>query len=109
MEFVFVLIIALIILLVIFVIYSQGKKSRKLREKSKAQYKKTLREHEHLKRRLDYEQDDAARRVELRNKTLEMYEQVKTQSESGKPEAAAYTADPGNADGPDAAVGPDNG
>jgi len=35
-----------------------------------------------IQRRLDREQEDAVRRVELRNKTLELYEQVRKNAEN---------------------------
>ena len=82
MDIVIILVFAFLILMIVYILYSKGKKNRKAQEKSKADYKNTLMRHEHLKRRLENEQDEAARRVELRNKTLEMYEQVRLQAES---------------------------
>ena len=41
----------------------------------------TVKRHDALIRKLDYEQRDAARRVELRNKTFEMYDQVRKQAD----------------------------
>ena len=64
----------------LYIAFSRSRKQRKAYDKSKTEYKKTVKQHEHLKRRLDHEQEAALRHIELRNKTLEMYEQVRQQS-----------------------------
>ena len=52
-----------------------GKDSAERREE-------TVQRHDDLVRKLDHEQDEAAKHVEQRNRTLEMYEQVRKEHEN---------------------------
>ena len=61
----------------IFLLYARGKKRRKSTKKLKEECIASVKRHEHLKNRLEHELEDASRRAELRNKTLDMYQQVK--------------------------------
>ena len=75
-------IIALLVAVNFYLLFKRSKKSRHTRKESAAKHEETIRHHDNLVRKLDREQIEAARRVELRNKTLEMYEQVRKQAEA---------------------------
>ena len=82
MGYLFV-IVAIVIAVNFYMFSLRRKKSRgaaKRRDEERAQ---TQKRHEDLKRRLDYEQQDAARRIALRNKTFELYDIVRRQAEAG--------------------------
>jgi len=66
-----------------------SKPNREAMEEEKAAL---LRDHE-IRRRLDREEEDAAQRVELRNKTLELYDEVRRRAAAREKEAAAAAAD----------------
>ena len=51
-----------------------------------------IRDHQ-IRRRLDREEEDAAQRVELRNKTLELYDEVRRRAAAREKESAAVAAD----------------
>ena len=76
---------AIIGLLIVFNFYMLFRRSRKgggSKKSAAAKRMETAKQHDDLVRKLDHEQEDAARRVELRNKTLEMYEQVRKKAEA---------------------------
>ena len=97
MEFLFV-IIALLVVANFYFLFKRGSKGRNVRKKAAEERIATVKNHEDLVRKLGHEQEEAARRVELRNKTLEMYEQVRrlaeedertqNQEETSEPDAA---------------------
>ena len=80
------LVIAVIIIGNLFLIFSRNKKKQKSAKKIKLDYLASLKQHEDLKRRLTREQENAAIHVERRNKTLELYDQVRKQAEESKKE-----------------------
>ena len=75
-------IIGFVILLNIYMLIMRRKKNRNPKKGATSQRESHVRHHEDLVRRLEREQEDAARHVELRNKTLEMYEMVRKQAEA---------------------------
>ena len=84
-----------------YLLYSRNKKNRNKASKVATERVRTVRQHEDTKRRLQNEQTEAARRIELRNKTHEMYEMVRNQPEpdhDGPGNSADYPSskDPGN-------------
>ena len=81
MNYIFAIIMALI-LVYIFMAFKKSRKGRSKADRVKEERAETVKQHEALKRRLINEQSDAQRRVELRNKTLELYEQVRNQAEN---------------------------
>ena len=71
-----------------FFFYRNYKKNRKPTVRSTPEEKAVIyREHE-IQRRLDREQEESARYVELRNKTLALYEQVRKNAEAAEKAAA---------------------
>ena len=76
-------VIGILVIANLYFLLKRSKKSRNVGKDAAAQRAATVKRHDALIRKLDYEQRDAARRVELRNKTLEMYDQVRKQAESG--------------------------
>ena len=80
------LIIGIVLVGNFYIFYSRYKKNSASAKRDIDSRNIAERHHEELKRRLDREQEDAARRVELRNKTLEMYEQVRRQAENPEDE-----------------------
>ena len=77
----FFLIIGIVILANFFLLFTRNKKNRSAENKVKEERITTVRKHEQLKRRLVSEQENAARHVDLRRKTHELYEQVRRQAE----------------------------
>ena len=73
-------IIAILVIANLYFLLKRSKKSRDVGKDAAAERVATVKRHDSLVRKLDYEQRDAARRVELRNKTLEMYDQVRKQA-----------------------------
>ena len=74
--------------------YQHYKRNRKPVVRSTTEEKAALyREHE-IQRRIDREQEEAARHVELRNKTLALYEQVRKNAEAAERQAAKLAASP---------------
>jgi len=83
----FFAIIAIVVVVNIYLLFKNSKRKRNVGKESTKQRIETEKHHEELVRKLGYEQEDALRRVELRNKTLEMYEQVRRQAEEQEQEA----------------------
>ena len=81
MPYLFALIGALVVVN-IFMLVKRSRKTRDVGKDATAQRIATVKRHDALVRKLDREQEDAARRVELRNKTFEMYDQVRKQSDT---------------------------
>ena len=79
----FILIIGALIVVNCFLLLRRSKKGRNVGKEAAAEREATVKRHDALVRKLDREQEEAARRVELRNKTFEMYEQVRRQAEAG--------------------------
>ena len=83
--------IAVIFILLIgnsFFFYRQYKRNRKPVVRSTPEEKAVVyRDHE-IQRRFDREQAEAAKQVELRNKTLALYEQVRKNAEAAERQAA---------------------
>jgi len=79
-------IIAILIIVNLFMLFKRSRKSRNMGKDSKSERIATAKRHDDLVRKLDHEQADAIRRVELRNKTFEMYEQVRRQAEADEQE-----------------------
>ncbi|MCL2125624.1 MAG: hypothetical protein FWH33_06520 [Oscillospiraceae bacterium] len=103
-------VIAILVVANFYLLFRRRNKGRNVGKTAKAQREAQVKHHADLVRKLDREQEDAARRVELRNKTLEMYEQVKTNSaEKEKAENADSVAHTNGSDGsPDGADSADS-
>ena len=71
-------IVGVVVLGNFYFLYSRNKKNRKSAKTIKDEQMATMKRHHDMKNRLAHEHEDAERRVELRNKTLEMYHQVRT-------------------------------
>ena len=82
----FFVIIALLVVVNFYMLYVRSKNSRSVKKKAADKRVETVKRHDNLIRKLDREQEEAARHVELRNKTLEMYEQVRGQAETEEKE-----------------------
>ena len=65
-----------------YMLFRRSKKNRNSKKDAAAKRAAVTKNHDYLVRKLDFEQKEAARRVELRNKTLEMYKQVRKNAES---------------------------
>ena len=78
----FFVIIALLVVANFYFLFRRNKKSRDVGAKAKAERIATVKRHDDLIRKLDYEQEDAERQVDLRNKMIEMYDQVRKSHES---------------------------
>ena len=77
----FFVIIALLVVANFYFLFKRGKRGRNVGKKATEERIATVKRHDSLVRTLDLEQEEAARRVELRKKTFEMYEQVRRQAE----------------------------
>ena len=73
-------IIALIIIANFYMLFKRSKKSRNVGKDATAKRIASVKNYDDLKRKLDFEQQDAIKHVELRKKTWEMYEQVRRQA-----------------------------
>ena len=80
----FLTIIGMLIVGNFYLLFKRNKKGRNAGKQATAERIATVKHHDDLVRRLDHEQVEASRRVELQNKTLEMYEQVRKQAESNE-------------------------
>ena len=80
-------IIGILIAANFYFLFKRGKKGQNTRKNAAANRAATVKRHEDLIRKLDREQIEAIKRVELRNKTLEMYEQVRREAEEAEREA----------------------
>ena len=77
-------ILGILIVANFYFLYKRSRKSRNVGKEATARREETVKRHDALIRRLDREQEEAARRVELRNKTLEMYDQVRKQAQADR-------------------------
>jgi len=77
-------IIGLLVVLNFYMLFRRSRKGRNVGKDATAERIATAKHHDDLVRRLDREQEEAARHVELRNKTLEMYEQARRQGEANE-------------------------
>ena len=77
-------IICLILVINAIMLYRRVRKDRnpKIVKKAMSEKEAVLQRDKEIWRRLDNEQEQAARQVELRNKTLELYEQVRKNAEA---------------------------
>ena len=83
MPYIFI-VVAIIIVANFYMLFRRNRKSRNVGKDATAQRIAIVKSHDDLVRRLDHEQEEAARHVELRNKTLEMYEQARRQGEANE-------------------------
>ena len=74
-------IVGILVIANLYFLLKRSKKSRNVGKDAAAERAATVKRHDALVRKLDYEQRDAARRVELRNRTFEMYDQVRKQTD----------------------------
>ena len=79
-------IIAILVVANFYMLFRRNKKKRDVGKDATSKRVATVKRHDDLVRKLDYEQADAKRRVELQNKTFEMYEQVRKQAEADEQE-----------------------
>ena len=77
----FIVIVGLLVVVNFYMLYVRSKSSRSVKKKATAERIKTVRQHDDLVRKLDHEQEEAAKHIALQNKTLDLYEQVRTQAE----------------------------
>ena len=79
----FFAVIAIVVVVNLYLLFKfNSRKKRNIGKETTRQRIETEKHHEELVRKLDFEQQDAERRVELKNKTLELYEQVRRQAEA---------------------------
>ena len=76
MEYFFIL-IGILVVVNFYLLFKRTKRSRFTKKNAQAERMANIKRRDDLIRKLDLEQKDAAKRVELRNKTFEMYEQVR--------------------------------
>ena len=74
-------IIALLVVVNFYLLFIRSKRNRNVGKKATVDRIKAVKHHDDLIRKLDHEQEEAAKYVELRNKTLDMYDQVRKQNE----------------------------
>ena len=79
-------VIAVVVVVNFFLLFRSRKRKSNVGKKATDERIATVKRHEDLVRKLDFEQADAIRRVELQNKTFEMYEQVRRQVEAEEQE-----------------------
>ena len=60
-----------------YMIFRRNKKNRSVGKEATANRVATVRRHDDLVRKLDHEQEEASKRVELQNKMFEMFQQVR--------------------------------
>ena len=77
-------VIGILVVANFYLLFKRGKKGRNVGKDATAERVATVKRHDDLVRQLDLEQMDAARRVELRNKTLDMYEEVRRKAEANE-------------------------
>ena len=85
-------IIAVLIIANFYILFRRNKNGRNVGKDATAQRMASVKHHDDLVRKLDHEQQNAAKRVEMRNKTFELYEQVRRDAEAyeqahGNPES----------------------
>ena len=81
-----IIVIALLVVVNFYMLFVRSKRSRNVGKNATAERIKSVKHHDYLVRKLDHEQEEAAKYVELRNKTLDMYEQVRKQSKTDEHE-----------------------
>ena len=77
-------VIAILVIVNLYMLFRRRNKSRKVGKDAAAERIAMVKHHDDIIRKLDHEQADAKRRVELQNKTFEMYEQVRRQAEAAE-------------------------
>ena len=92
MTYLFV-IIAILVVANFYMLYKRSRKGRNVGKDTKAERMAMVKQQDDLVRKLDHEQADAKRHVELQNKTFEMYDQVCKQAE-----AAEHASSPADID-----------
>ena len=75
-----IIVVVLLVIVNFYMLYKRRKYSQNVGKRATADRIRTVRKQNELIRRLDSEQEEAEKYVELRNKTLEMYEQVRRES-----------------------------
>ena len=83
MEYLFA-IVGILVVFNFYLLFKRSRKGRNVGKETTANRVAMEKSHDALVRKLNYEQQDAARRVELRNKTLDMYEQVRRQAQANE-------------------------
>ena len=76
----FITIVGAVAVMNFYVFFVRGKKTRNVGKRTVAERVETVKRHGDLVRKLDREQAYAAKRVELQNKTFELYEQVRREA-----------------------------
>ena len=87
-------IIAIVIVANFYMLFKRSKRGRNVGKDVAAKRVASVKNYDDLKRKLDFEQQDAIRRIELRKKTWEMYEQVRKQAEEQEKEAEDQEPEP---------------
>ena len=82
----FFIILAALVALNLYLLLRRSKKGRNAGRDATARREEIVKHHDELVRMLELEQDEAARRVELRNRTYELYDQVRKQGEKEEQE-----------------------
>ena len=80
-------IIGILVVANFYLLFRRNKKGRNVGRKAVSERVASIKRHDDLVRKLDLEQEEASRRVELRNKTFEMYDQVRKNAESAEGQA----------------------
>ena len=80
MEYFFV-IIALLVVVNFYLLFRRGRKGRNVGKKATEARLAKVREHDDLVRKLNQEQAQAAKHVEMQNKMFEMFDEVRKKGE----------------------------
>jgi len=87
MEYLFA-IAGILVIVNLYMFFKRYKKGRYTRKNVESERMAIVKRHADLELKLKREQEDAARRVELQNKTLELYEQVRRNAEADEKQEA---------------------
>ena len=77
-------IVGILVVFNFYMLFKRSKKGRNVGKKAASEREAMIKNHDSLVRKLNIEQEDAARRVELRNKTFDMYDQVRKDAETSE-------------------------
>ena len=95
----FLILVVFIVLVINFFVWFRrhGKSLRSSRKSMTEEHARVIR-HNEIQRRFEREQEDALEYIEKRNKTLDLYEQVRKQAEATEKAAATVPEPPQNSE-----------
>ena len=76
MPYLFI-VIAILVVVNFYMLFKRNRKSRNIGKEASKEREESVKRYDNLVRKLSHEQEEAARRVELQNKTFDMYDQVR--------------------------------